>query len=391
MNIFLIRSKIYAFAFLIFIFCNTIICGQTNSFQFGFENQLLDKKTKDSIFENNELCQRYLEVASLDTFFWNKFPTINFDDIPILKKITANDLFKHAVELKKTFFYNKEPFNLFGTYSETEYRNNLNTFQNLKTKIKVYDSGFNKNQLVNATTQYCEEVNKSPDFQGSIFDSFITTLGGTYSNLYYVLDLDFLRMYNVPYSDKLGGDRRIWTADNLKNESGNEDYNYYKAFKMDSSIYVVIVNKKEYSNMNRLSKRPSMNYLGKSENAKKDIQSELKYVLINLSTMAIENTKYYHISLSDSASIYPNRVTSYETTYNLVGEKYYLKNINLNNFLFNPSIDHISFSGISFSVDSVVNSSNKVERIKDSEADQRKVNYLEQYLKNYNWSNNEKQ
>ena len=380
--IFLHRFRKGTFTFFCFFSCNLLLLGQTNSIQLEFENQLLDRQTKDSIFENNELCQKYFEVANLDTSYWNQYPVINLNEIPILKEITANELLKQAIELRKSSLYNNKPFNLIGTYSETEYRNDLNTFQNLKTKVKVYDSGFNKSQLVNANTFYCEEVNKTPDFKGSIFDTYINAFSGAYSNLYYILDLDFLRMYNLPYSDKLGGDKRIWKTDSFDSDSENADYNYYKAFKIDSSIYVVIVNKQEYSIRDRLYKRPTMKYLGKPENNARDIQTILKYVVVNLRTNAIEKTKYYHISLSDSTSTYPNRVTSYETTYYIEGEKYYLKNISLNNFLFNPSIDHISFGGISFSVDSVITTSNKVEKINESNADRRKVNYLEQFLTN---------
>jgi hypothetical protein len=247
---------------------------------------------------------------------------------------------------------------------------------------------------VKARTQKCEVANKSSDFKGSLFDFYMNILGGLYSNLYYILDLDFLRMYNMPYSSELGPDKRIWSTHSFNSINDIDNYNYYKAFKKDGSIYVVLVSEREFSIIDRLSNRSndSIRCLksGHSEYIPKDVQKVLKYVVVNLRTNTIEQSKYYHISLPDSSTTFPNMVTSYETSYQLVEDKYYLKNVCLNNFLFGTNIDHISLSGISFQVDSVITDPKKIEKIKDSEADLRKVNYLEQYLKNMDWRCNEK-
>ncbi|MBK6283760.1 MAG: hypothetical protein IPF54_14890 [Draconibacterium sp.] len=113
----------------------------------------------------------------------------------------------------------------------------------------------------------------------------------------------------------------------------------------------------------------------------KDVQKVVKYVVINLNTNAIEETKYLHFSFRDSSSIFPNQAESYETFYYLKDGKYYLRKVHLNRFRFSPRIDDISLSGISFQVDSVVTTADKVERIKSSQADRRKENYFEQNLK----------
>lgn len=369
-----------------------LLWGQTSSFSFQARNQKLSTHIIDSIFINNPLCQKYNEATRLDTLYWNQYPSVSLDSISLLKEVTANELFRKALDFKQSGYYSDRPFNLLGTFRETEYRNDSNTLQNIKTKVNVYDPGFTKGNLVKAQTQKCEEVYKSPDYPFSILDGYKNALGGAYSNLYYILDLDFIRMYNIPYSPELGPDKRIWSTHNFNPKLGQDIFRYYKAFKKDSSIYVVLVNNRKYSIMDRvLDPKSKIKVVGISpKNNQKDVTKVFKYALINLRTNTIEKTGYYINSIPDSSSIFPSFVTSYEASYKLIGDKYYLEQVSLNDFLFNPKIDHISLSGIFFRVDSVITAPEEVKKIRDSEADPRKENYLEQHLKNNNWKGNEK-
>jgi len=322
-------------------------------------------------------------MAKADTFYWDQFASLNIDSIALLHKKTANELFNQTLDFKQSCNYSGIPFNLLGTYYETEYKNDTSTLQNIKTKIKVFDEGFTSGKLVNASTQECEELYKSPDFHNLLFDSYMLGLGGNYSNLYYLMDLDFLRMFNVPTSTDLAGDRRIWSKNKGSGYEKTDNYNYLKAFTKDSSTYVVLISEHDYCIFDQIQKRSSLKYMNQvnSDPFPKDVQKVVKYVVINLNTNAIEETKYLHFSFRDSSSIFPNQAESYETFYYLKDGKYYLRKVHLNRFRFSPRIDDISLSGISFQVDSVVTTADKVERIKSSQADRRKENYFEQNLK----------
>lgn len=358
------------------------VYGQATSFSFKAENLKLSKTEEDSIFKGNSICQKYYEMAQTDTFYWNQFPSVSFDSIPLLHKKSANELFNRVLDFKQSGNYYIHPFNLLGTYYETEYKNDTSIIQNIKTKVKVFDEGFTSGKLVNASTQECEELYKSPDFHNSLFDSYMLGLGGNYSNLYYLLDLDFLRMYKTPYFDELGVDRRIWSKNKGSGSEKTDNYNYLKAFTKDSSTYVVLISEHDYCIFDKIQKRSSMKYFnqGNSDPFPNDVQKVVKYVVINLNTNAIEETKYLHFSFRDSSSILPNKAESYETSYYLKDGKYYLRKVHLNRFRFSPRIDDISLSGISFQVDSVVTTADKVEIIKSSQADNRKENYFEQNL-----------
>jgi len=357
--------------------------GQISSFSFKAENPKLSKIEEDSIFKNNPLCQKYVEMAKLDSFYWNQYPSVSIDSIPLLLKKSANELFNQALDFKQSSNYSNHPFNLLGTYYDTEYKNDTSILQNIKTKVKVFDEGFSSGKLVNASTQECEELYKSPDFHNSLFDSYILGLGGNYSNLYYLLDLDFLRMFNTPSSDELGGDRRIWSKNKGSGYEKTDNYNYHKAFTKDSSTYIVLISEHDYCIFDQIQKRSSMMYIkqGNSNPFPKDVQKVVKYVVINLNTNAIEETKYFHFSFRDGSSIFPNRAESYETSYKLKEGKYYLSKVHLNRFRFIAKLDDISLSGISFCVDSVITTTGEVEKIKDSQADKRNEDYFDQNLK----------
>lgn len=371
--------------FLTIAFLSTTITiwGQVTSFSFKAENQKLSKTEEDSIFKNNPLCQKYVAMAKLDTFWWNRYPDLNIDSISLLLSMTANELFNKTLSFKGSNNYSGSPFNLLGTYYQTEYKNDTKTFQNIKTKVQVYDSGFTTENFVNARTQKCEEVYKSTDFTNTLFDSYMFGLGGIYSDLYYILDLDFLRMFNTQSSDDLGGDRRIWSKNKGSGYEKTDNYNYYKAFTKDSSNYVVLISEHDYCIFDQIQKRSSMIQVkqANSEPFPKDVQKVVKYVVINLNSNAIEETKYLHFSFRDSSSIFPNQAESYETSYKLKEGKYYLSKVHLNRFRFIAKLDDISLSGISFQVDSVVTAPGTVEKIKSSQADKRKENYLEENLK----------
>jgi hypothetical protein len=359
------------------------VYGQATSFSFKAENPKYSKHEEDSIFNSNPLCQKYVEIAKSDTFYWNQYPSVTLDSIPLLYKKSANELFNQSLDFKHSGNYSNHPFNLLGTYYETEYKNDTNTFQNIKTKVKVFDEGFTSDNLIKTRTQQCDELFKSPDFHNSLFDSYMHGLGGNYSNLYYLLDLDFLRMFNTPYSDELGGDRRKWSKNKGSGYEKTDNYNYLKAFTKDSSTYVVLISEHDYCIFDQIQKRSSLKYInqGNSDPFPKDVQKVVKYVVINLNTNAIEETKYLQFSFRDSSSIFPNQAESYETSYYLKDGKYYLRKVHLNRFRFSPRIDDISLSGISFHVDSVVTAPGTVEKIKDSQADNRKENYFDQNLK----------
>ncbi|MBK6283759.1 MAG: hypothetical protein IPF54_14885 [Draconibacterium sp.] len=188
----ILRSTMRQVIFLILSILTTVtVTGQTTSFSLMAENPKFSQQTEDSIFNNNPLCLKYVEMAKADTFYWDQFASLNIDSIALLHKRTANELFNQTLDFKQSCNYSGIPFNLLGTYYETEYKNDTSTLQNIKTKIKVFDEGFTSGKLVNASTQECEELYKSPDFHNSLFDSYMLGLGGNYSNLYYLMDLDF--------------------------------------------------------------------------------------------------------------------------------------------------------------------------------------------------------
>jgi hypothetical protein len=335
----------------------------------------MSQQTKDSIFKNNPLCQKYAEVVRPDTLYWNQYPKIEIDSISQLKGITANELAKQALDIRHSKYYSTQPFNLIGSYSENEMRNKTTSSQSIKTKVMVYDQGFMSNHLPKAQTEKCDYVIKSPDISPSIADIWKTTLGGEYSNLYYSLDFDFLRMYNTPSSGDLGGDRRIWSTHNFNSEYVSDDFRYYKAFKKDSFIYVILISYRAYS---ILDSKAASNFHFPKE-IKPPLNTEYKYLLVNLNTNAIEKTGFYTIMLSPVPTI----ATSYETSYKLIGKQYFLDKITKYDFEYIPNIDHISLRGISFQVDSVISEPSKVMKIKESQADPRKVNYIDQYYSKF--------
>lgn len=123
-------------------FLSTLIAvnGQASSFSFKAENPKLSRHIEDSIFINNPLCQKYVEMAKLDTFWWERYPKIDVDSIFFLRENSANELFNQTLDFKSSDSYSNIPFNLFGTYYESEYKNDTNIFQNVKSKVMVYDS-----------------------------------------------------------------------------------------------------------------------------------------------------------------------------------------------------------------------------------------------------------
>lgn len=370
------------------IVCNSVIIrGQnTNSVNFKMQNNNpFSKHAEDSINKNNPLCQKYSEVVRLDTLYWSQYPKVSLDSIPQLQGRTANEMAKQALDIKSSKYFSNQPFNLIGTYSETEMLNNINSSKNIKTKVRVYDPGFTSNNLVKARTEKYYDLYKSPDISPSVADIWKTSLVGEYSNLYYSLDFDFLRMYNVPFSRDLGGDRRIWSEGRPKDFVYVPDsFKYYKAFKKDSSLYVVLVCTRVYSILDYLNK-PNSSLKLNFPKGEKPINSEYKYLLVNLNTNVIEKSGYYRIvseSYNNSLSSYPNIATSYETSYKRIGGQYFLDQEVIYDYRFGPRIDHISLSGISFKVDSVINDPSKVIRIKESEADPRKVNYIDHCISN---------
>lgn len=369
---------------LIFILtvCNSVsILGQNiNSVNFKMQNSNpYSKHALDSINKNNPLCQKYREVVRLDTLYWSQYPQVRIDSIPQLKGKTANEVAKQALDIKSSKYFSNQPFNLIGTYSETEMRNSTNSPNTVKTKVRVYDPGFKSNNLPKARTEkYCD-LYKSPDMTPTVADVWKTKLGGEYSNLYYSLDFDFLRMYNVPSSRDLGGDRRIWSEGRPKDLFYVPDsFKYYRAFKKDSLLYVVLVYTRVYSMLDYFNK-PNSSLKFNVPKGEKPINSEYKYLLVNLNTNTIERTGYYS---SEFQSTVPISATSYETSYKIFGNQYFLKQVTKNTFEFLPGVNHISLSGISFQVDSVVNEPSKVIKIKDSQADPRKVNYVDQCISN---------
>lgn len=370
---------------LIFILtvCNSaIILGQnTNSFSLTVQNDKpLNRhgrdsiqSRKDSIYKNNPLCQKYTEIVKLDTLYWSLYPKVDLDSIQQLKGVTANELAKQALDIKHSKYYSNQPFNLIGTYSEKEMRNNTNQSQNIKTKVMVYDPGFTSNNLPKARTEKCYNVYKWPDISPTIADIWKTSVFGEYSHLYHSLDFDFLRMYSFPGSCDLEGDMRIW--DNRKTfDRVPEDYRYYKAFKKDSSVYVILDCTRRYSILD-IAEKPNSGFdLHIPKYIIRPQTTEYKYLLINLSTNAIEKTGYYS---GQFVSTIPTGVISYETSYKLIDNQYFLNQVTTNTFEFLPNINHISLSGISFKVDSVINEPSKVIKIKESKADPRKVNYID--------------
>ncbi len=371
-NLFLNNLKSVLFLFL--LFNSLFLQGQNiNSFSIKSENKNpINKNNLDSIYKNNILCTKYKEVVRLDTLFWKQYPKISLDSIPQLKVINANELAKKALDIKHSEYYTNQPFNLIGTYSESEMRNNTHTSQNIETKVLVYDPGFSSGKLPWAQTEKCYYKYKSADISLSTAEIWMISLVGEYSNLYFSLDYDFLRMYNFPTCNELGGDRRIWSTHNFNSEHDSDDYCYYKAYKKDSAIYVILVSTRSYSIMD---KARNFNY-NLPKDFVKPVTTEYKYLLINLNTNAIEKTGFY---INNSHNSIPFMVTSYETSYKFNGNKYFLNHVKNNSFLLG---EYASIRSISFDVDSVVNDPSKVKKIKESQADPRKVNYIDYFIGN---------
>ena len=184
-------------------------------------------------------------------------------------------------------------------------------------------------------------------------------------------------MYNFQYKEELGADRRIWW-----NRPKNftvlipDDYKYYKAYKKDSSIYVILVSTGECSLIETMSKHNSGIKISGPKDIPRDTLREYKYLLVNLNTNAIEKTGYYHYQSDQN----PFNVSSYETSYKLIEGKYYLSQVNKNEFVCIPNINHISLNGQYFKVDSIITDPVKVKKIKSSQIEPRKVNYIDQFI-----------
>jgi hypothetical protein len=337
----------------------------------------MSQQTKDSIYKNNPLVKRYKEVVKLDTFYWSQYPQIDIDSIDLLKGVTANDLAKQVLNTKQSKYYSNKPYNLIGTYNEGEFRDNLKPVQNIETKVTVYDESFISDKLPKAQTDECKYIYKSPDINYSTADLLKTSLGGLYSNLYNTLDLDFLRMYDFQYTDEFGVDRRLWWNRPPKfTVIIPDDYKYYRAYKKDSSIYVILISNGECSLMETMSKPNSPIIISGTKDIPKDTLRVYKYLLVNLNTNAIEKTGYYRYQ----SLKHPYNVSSYETTYKLIDGKYYLNQVNKNEFVCIPNINHISLNGQYFRVDSVITDPLKVKKIKSSQVEPRRVNYIDQFI-----------
>lgn len=362
----------------------TLFAQNTSSFSLKTENKIpMSFHEKDSIYKNNPLCQESDKIVGLDTLYWSKYPEVKLDSIPQLKLVSANEMAKRALDIKHSPYYPQKPFNLLGTYRENEMRNDTMSTQHINTKVKVYDPAFTGNILPKAQTEKCNSVYQAPNRTDDLLDTHKNMYGGPYSNLYYALDLDFLRMYDYPGSNEMGGDRRLW--DNRKHITyAKEDYRYYKAFKHDNNIYVVLVSTRKYSQHDYL---PDSIKARLPKNMNKPENNEYKYLLINLTTNSIEKAGYYKIQ---SESSLPINIDSFEASYKLIGNQYFLDNVTKHNFEFSPRINHISLSGFSFHVDSVIYETPKVKEIKESEADPRNVNYIDQVTKKHNLKTDEK-
>ena len=141
---------------------------------------------------------------------------------------------------------------------------------------------------------------------------------------------------------------------------------------------VVIVAKREFSMDDYVKKNTKVMIIDNT--GRKSITRLFKYLLINLNTNVVEKTGYYRIdseSYRNSSTLSPYSAKSYETSYRRIGNQYSLDQVLINDYLFRPQINHISLSGISFQVDSVITEQSKVVKIMDSQADPRKVNYLD--------------
>jgi len=107
-----------------------------------------------------------------------------------------------------------------------------------------------------------------------------------------------------------------------------------------------------------------------------------------LRTKAIEKTWYSAVG-TDVYGL-PCQEISYETSYKLKGDKYFLNHVSNYIFEFSPRNNEISLSGISFRVDSVTIDSKKVKKIENSQADPRKVNYIDHFIPKNNLKIDEK-
>ncbi len=347
-------------------------------------NNVVSSLPIDSLSIN--LLYRYSKFVQLDTLYWSIYPQLDIDSIIKLQGKSANDLAKLVLNIKQSIYYSKQAFNLVGSYSENEMRNDTISTEQIKTKVLVYDHGFNSNQPILTHTENCDFVHKSPNISPTVYDTWTKSLGGEYSNLYYSLDLDFLRMYNCPYSKELGVDRRIWSKRDEKSELHvPDDFKYFKAYKKDSSNYLILVSSRTYSMIDQKRKNPKVTINVSKEN--EDISNIFKYLLINLNTNSIEKTGHFTISTINSI---PISITSYETSYKLVGNQYFLNHVSNNTLRFLPKINHIDLRCISFNVEKVINEPLKVIKIKESKADPRNVNYIDQFINN-NLKINEKE
>ncbi len=366
----------------------------------------LSKLAVDSIYDNNEICQKRNEAVKLDTLFWNEHSQLNIDSVASLINISANELAKQVLEIKHSNFYNNEPFNMLGSYSEFDARVDTSDLKKLehdqtKTQVTIYDQGYFSNSLLMAHTDKCNYVYKSPTKKNSYLDLYMLGLGGEYSNLYLALDLDFLRMFDREYSPDYGGDRRIWDSRKTEMRGGPDDFKYYKAFRKDSTDYVVLISRRSYNTKEEEGKNPhfkfvkldpkdTINFRSRMKDATKTgvVTSyylkedtihapdnlDFKYLLVNLKTKSIEKSGYYTES-GDPSRPFSGR--SYETRYKMIGNHYYLDQMTKNEFHFNPNINQISLSGLNFKTDSIISDPSKIKKISKAKADPRKENYIE--------------
>jgi hypothetical protein len=369
----------------------------------------LSKLAVDRIYNNNQISKERNEIVKLDTSFWNEYPLINPDSIASLKNLSANELAKQVLEIKNSNFYNNEPFNMLGSYSEFDARIDTTDLKKIaldqaNTNVTIYDPGYFSNSLPRAHTDKCQFVNKSPDKRNSYIDLLKLGLGGTYSNLYWAMDLDIMRMFDINYSPELGVDWRIWDNRKTKKFGGSDDFKYYKAFHKDSTDYVVLVSQRSFNSKDEMKKNPkfkfvkvnqedSMKIRSKMSETKKDTfftiyymkeytihkadNMDFKYLLINLKTKSIEKTGYY-TEMGDPSK--PNIASSYETSYKKVGNHYYLDQLSRNEFKFYPNLNHIELSGVNLKVDSIITDQSKIKKISKARADVRKESYIEKLI-----------
>jgi len=382
-----------------------------SSFNMTYQNDhKLSQQAKDSMYCNNQICKERQNAVKLDTSFWSEYPQINPGSITSLQNISANELAKQVLDIKNSSFYNNEAFNMLGSYNEFDARIDTSdlkkmTMDQANTNVTIYDPGYFSNTLPRAQTDKCQFAIKSPDKKNSYVDLLKLGLGGKYSNLYRALDLDILRMFDIKSSPELGVDRRIWDNRKSFKISGPDDFKYYKAFQKDSADYVVLVSQRIFSAADEMKKNGFLKYVkmnpedtinnySRLKELKKDTGFTIyyknpedtipkadnmifKYLLVNLKTKAIEKTGYY---TQMGVSSNPSRASSYETSYKMIGNRYYLDQLTHNEFNFNPNINHIELSGVSLKVDSVITAPSKIKKISKVKADPRNETYIDQLI-----------